>query len=152
MNEQSLKPNPFLAEVELLLAGLGLEVEKAKQIVPNGALFYFNFNEVPVYLCVPTELPSPYSNITRLEAEVAELDEVEAGQLIVSIATYLQIESCSPIRVAAKRTKGQRISVLLSFVCDLGLLQTGALAAVLLNCCELADSLRQEMVTDKAAA
>lgn len=148
MTEQYLRPNPFLAEVESLLAGLGLDVNKAKQIVPNGALFHFNFNEVRVYLCVPTELPSPYSNVTRLEAEVAEIDEVEAGQLVVSIASYLQIEDCTPIRVASKRSKGQKVKVLIEFVCDLQLLSSGALATVLLHCCEVADHLRNEMVSD----
>lgn len=146
MNEQSLKPNPFLPEVESLLGSLGLDVNQARQLVPNGALFHFNFNDIPVYLCVPTALPSPYSNITRIEAEVAELNEVEAGQLIVSIASYLQIEDCTPVRVASKRSKGTRVKVLIEFVCDLQLLKACALAKMLLHCCELADLLRNELV------
>lgn len=146
MNELRLKPNPFLPEVESLLKGL--DVDQAKQVVPNGALFYFNYNEVPVYLSLPLVLPCSYSNITRIEAEVAELDEAEAAQLIVAITSYLQIEDCTPVRVTARRVKSQRSKVLISFVCDLQLLQSGALAAMLLHCCELADQMRSELVVE----
>ena len=92
---ECLKQNPFLAEIETLLSGLGLEVEKAKQIVPNGHLLYFNYNEIPMYLCLPDVMPSSYSNITRIEAEVAQLNEVDAGRLVVSIVSYLSINDCT---------------------------------------------------------
>lgn len=152
MSDQ-LKQNPFLLEVEKILLGLGLDVQGAKHVVPNGALFYFNFNDVPVYVCVPLVFPCSYSNITRIEAEVAELDEVGASQLLVAITSYLQVEDCTPVRVTTKRVKAHRAKVLITFVCDLQLLQAGAVAKILLHCCELADQMRNELVEaqDKAA-
>jgi len=143
----AIKPNPFLIEIESMLTSLGLDVQKAKQIVPNGVLIYFNFNNTSLYVCLPDALPSPYSNICRIEAEVAELNETDAGRLVVSIASYMQIEDCTPIRVTIKRSTGQHAKVLIGFVCDLQTLQLGSLAPILLHSCELADYLRNELVT-----
>ncbi len=141
-----IKPNPFIKEVQSLLTSLGLDFEKAQQIVPNGILINFNFNEIPLYVCLPDALPSPYSNICRIEAEVADLVETDAGRLVVSIASYLQIEDCTPVRVTTKRSVGQKAKVIIEFVCELQLLNLGALAPILLHCCELADHFRSEMV------
>ena len=142
----AIKPNPFVVEVESLLTTLGLDVEGAKQVVPTAVLLYFNFNQIPVYVCLPNLLPSPYSNVTRINAEVAELNEVDAGHLVVSIASFLYIEVCSPLRVSTKRSTGQKTKVLIEFICDLQTLQPGSLAPILLHSCEIADHLRNELV------
>jgi hypothetical protein len=144
----TVKPNPFLAEVEKLLTTLGLDFGKAKHTVPNGELLFFNFNDIPMYVCAPSVLPNNYSNLIRIDAEVAELREVDAGHLIVSIASYLYVHDCTPVRVTSKKSEGQKIKVLLEFVCDLQSLQVGSLAPILLHCCELADQLRSELVIE----
>lgn len=148
----SIKPNPFLSEVESLLKALGLDVDQAKRVAPNAVLFNFNFNEIPVYLCVPNALPNRYSNVSRIEAEIADLEEVETAQLTVIIASYLHIEDCTPIRVVTKRSKGTRVKLLIEFVSNLQMLQTGALAVVLLHCCELADQLRSELILEQKSS
>lgn len=148
-----LKLNPFLVEVEALLKSFGIDIESIKQTVPNATLFDFNFNDIPVYICIPSTLLSPYSSVARIEAEIAEFEEIEAGQLVVAIAAYLQIEDCTPVRVTTKRSKGKRMKILIEFVSDLRLLQLGALAMMLTHSCELADQIRTELVegTWKAA-
>lgn len=150
MSVQSLKKTPFLEEVESLLSNLGLRVDLARNELSTSVMFKFDFNDVPVYVCVPTL--ETYSSITRIEAEVAELDEVEGGQLIVAIASYLQIEDCTPLRVTNRRSKGRKMKILLEFVSDLQLLQTGALATMLLHCCELADQMRRELVSQEKSS
>jgi hypothetical protein len=144
----ALKPNPFISEVEKLLASLGLDVEKAKHVVPNGVLLYFNFNEIPLYICLPSMIPSDYSNITRIEAEVAELNETDAGQLVVGITSYISVHDCTPVRVTTRRSEHQNVKVMIGFVCDLQFLRVGSLAPILLHICELADQMRTELVTE----
>lgn len=143
-----IKLNPFLVEAESMLATLGLEVEKAKQVMPNGVLFYFFFNDRPIYLCLPDQVPSIYSNICRIEAEVAELEETDAARLVYGISIYLTTNDCTPVRVVAKPSNGQKAKVLIQFVADLESLQLGSVASIILHCCELADELRREMVSD----
>lgn len=144
----TIKPNPFLEKVESMLTTLGLDTEKAKQVVPNGILFNFLFNDRPVYVCLPDRAPSTYSNICRIEAEVAELDKTDAARLVYGISIYLDTNDNTPVRVAAKQSKGQKVKILIQFVADLESLQHGSVASSLLHCCELADELRLEMVSD----
>lgn len=145
-----LKNNPFIAEVEILLSSLGLDAKKAKHVVPTGELLYFNFNELPIYVCLPAHVPSSYSSIARIEAEIAELADANVGQLLVSIVTYLSIHDCTPIRVMSRRSHGQNTKVLIGFVCDLQFLQVGSLAPILLHICEVADQMRSEFLINVA--
>lgn len=140
-----LKPNPFIHEIELLLISLGLEVEKAKQIVLTGELLYFNFNDIPIYVCLPSIVPSPYSSIVRIEAQVAELPEEDAGRLVVSIVSYLSIHDCTPIRVIYRRSTAQSAKVLIRFVCDLETMRIGSLAPILLHICEVAEQMKVDL-------
>lgn len=141
-----IKPNPFLVEVESMLTTLGLDLNQAKQVVPNGVLFNFNFNDIPLYVCLPDQVPSTFSSICRIEAEVAELDETDAARLVYSISIFLSINDNTPVRVSAKRAKGPMVKILIQFVTDLESLQPSSIASILLHCCELADELRSEMV------
>lgn len=144
----ALKSNPFLIEVESLLKELGLDVNKAKQVVPNGILFYFNFNELPVYVCLPSTLPSEYSNITRIEVEVTCLDAVTVGHLIYTIGLYLDMNDCSPIRVIP-RSHGQKVKIIIQFVCNLLLLQPTTLAETIIRCCDLGDYIKENLIEEK---
>lgn len=144
----ALKSNPFLTEVESLLKVLGIDVNKAKQVVPNGILFYFSFKELPVYVCLPSTLPSDYSNTSRIEVEVACLDAVTAGHLIYTIGLYLDMNDCSPIRVIP-RTHGPKVKIIIQFVCNLLLLQPTTLAETIIHCCDLSDYIKENLIEKK---
>lgn len=142
----ALTSNIFLAETEELLSGLGLDVDQAKQVFPTGIQFRFNWNDTPIYLALPCTYTNSYTNIARLEATIAELNEVDAGNLTVAIVGYLY-NDLAPIKVTTRQTKNLRVEILLSFVADLQLLQKGSLATILSHLCEEADYLRNEFVT-----
>lgn len=142
----TLKPHPFEAEVDNLLKSLEFDPSLAKQIVPNGILYFLHFSGRPAYVCLPSTLPNTYSNIVRIEVEIAELDEADAARLIYCACIHLNINDVTPARVAAKKSNGQKVKVLIQFVADLEALQPGFVASMLSHCCELADDLRREMV------
>lgn len=147
----TIKPNQFLEEVEIMLSGLGLDTQQARQTFPTCAQYFFNYNDVKVYLGLPSIFPSAYSNVARLEATIAELNEVDAGHLIVALTGFLY-NDCTPVKITSKPAKNQRVEVLLSFVVNLELLREGALATILLHLFEVADQMRNDFIGQKEAA
>lgn len=148
------KPCEFEIALDKTLSDLGLDLTGAKSVRATGTSYQFHWNDFPFWISVPVSAPNSYSNVFRVDIDVATLDERDAGRVLYEIAYYLTVNDCTVVRVVPHPIKERKVKIQLEIVGLVDWFQPDFISFAVPHMAELAQHFRETMIEesqDKAA-
>ncbi|MGE0761858.1 MAG: hypothetical protein AB7N80_01140 [Bdellovibrionales bacterium] len=139
------KPSELEIVIDKMLGDLQLDLTSAKHVTATGVIYNFLWDDRPFFISFPPTMPNTYSHVFRMEIEIAELNEADAGRILYEIALYVHVHDCTLIRVVPKPSTNRTIKVLLQVVGLVDWLKPEFISDVVINMADLAIYFRDTM-------
>lgn len=147
-----LKPHPLEAETDKIINDLGGDLTKMKEVFDTGTMYRLNWDDIPLYIGLPTYVPTRASNIVRIEFTLDEVAAKDVGRILFAISLDQDMNRNFPNRVVP-RTKDERTyEIILQSVCEVDLVREDFVSSTILYAADICRLYRDEFLEQEVVA
>lgn len=144
-----LKSHPLEIEADRIVTDLDGDLERMKQVMDTGISYNFLYaseNEIRVYLCLVTYVPTRSDNLFRLEFTVGEANAEDVGRILFAITLDMDLQRYNTLRVIPRTKNHRTYEIILQSVCNVDMVSEGFLSSTTIAGLELATCYRYEFL------